>query len=170
MKASGVLVLVGLIALAFIAGAWWQLDRIRHSPAKVTMQIVERPIFLPSTHGTAPAGRILPDSAQQEKIDSLVLRAAKADSLAEAYAGAMEKKRGEVPFKLAYDDSLGGFRAYGVHAIIFDPIGKLFDVTTRYDSASLSTTIKTIETVVSDSWWSLDRIVLVVALILSLLR
>lgn len=155
--AIGILFALGILALAYFAGARWQFERDRNAPARISIRIVERLVEIPVKVEIKPAAR--PNQVAEDRnarIDSLIAKARRADSL-EALAWSLSQQL-EATFEdtISVEDSSGSFYLREIHAIQADPIDSTIQKRTEYLDGIFKVKEKSIERVVIEPPKTLD--------------
>lgn len=147
----GFMMFCGVMLLAFASGAYWQFERDRKAPGRITLTYVERPIILPPKEQSSHAH---PAPAQRDRlIDSLIAQARRTDSLETLLRRKLLAQIVSFDDTISVKDSLGGFYARELSTIEYDPISEVMRKLTKYADVKFTAAVIEKEKYIEPTFW-----------------
>lgn len=144
--AAAVLAVAGILYLCFAAGRWYEFTKIKNAPRRIVNQFVERPFQIPAVNQLrSSTSRI--DSLNQPRLDSLIARAQRADSLERLVRRMAEAHDATFIDTVMFEDSSASFTLIEEHLIMTTPLDSIIRKATTYSGGTLRTKTQAIETI-----------------------
>ena len=149
----GLGIFCGLLLLAFASGAYWQYDRDRNAPARVTLTYIEHPVVIPAKEESKPAQPKPPEPGRNRLIDSLISQAKRADSLEVMLRDKLEEWTVQFDDTISVKDSLGSFFARTLTTLDYDPVTEIIKKMVEFSDVKFTAAVINTEKYIDPSFW-----------------